>query len=487
MEYSAALKLTNDLYDKLVKRRPEIRELTDYAEGRHPLKYATDEWSKAHGARYKGFSDNWCGVVAEAPTDLTKVNSFRMGEDGENLSSDERMLIDDWKVNDGEAQSMQGFLSARIAKRSFALVWGDEDDEPVMTWERPDQVIVDYDPANLRNRRAALKAWTEDSVEYATLYTPDEVWKWKRETTTSSTGLVLVTFGSASWGPREVEGEKWPLDNPLGKVPIVEFPNRPKLGGEPLSDISGARAAQDADNLMWAYLFSAADYASMPARVVLGQQPPKIPKLDENGQQIGEIPVDIEVLKKGRMLWLTGEKTSVGQWDAAKLDVFTSVTEILIRHVSAQTRTPITLVHGELGNVNGESIVVMEKPLRARAREQNTYNTAPMREVFALFALVRGRKDLARACRAGDVGWSNPDIDSDAQLADAALKARQVGWSFSGVLEKYYGMSQPQIDRELSRIEAELNDPYLNPPQGGGDASTDAPNGGNEVQPGTNG
>jgi hypothetical protein len=74
----------------------------------------------------------------------------------------------------------------------------------------------------------------------------------------------------------------------------VEFANRPMLGGEPLSDIAGTIAMQDAINLLWAYLFVAADYASMPARVVMGQEPPKMPILDENGQKIGEKPVDIE-------------------------------------------------------------------------------------------------------------------------------------------------------------------------------------------------
>lgn len=466
MDAREALKVTNRLFDKLANRRTEVSELMKYAAGEHPLKYATKEWSKEHASRYQGFSDNWCGTVAEAPTDLTKLSSFRVGTDADALSRDERELMDAWKVNDGEAQSMQGFLSARIAKRSYALVWGDDDDEPVMTWERADQMIVEYDPENPRRRLHALKAWREDDVEYATLYTPTEVWKWQRktqQTEKTSSGLLVVTRPtSVVWDPREKTGDDtWPIENPLGRVPVVEFPNRPVLGGEPLSDIAGARAAQDADNLMWAYLFNAADYASMPARVVMGQAPPKLPKLDENGQKIGDLPVDTAALKAARMMWLTGEKTTIGQWDAAKLDVFTNVTEILIRHLSAQTRTPITLIHGELGNVNGETVTAIERPLRSRAREANTYNTSPMRELFSLFALVRNNAGLAKACRSAEVGWSNPDIDTDAQISDAALKDRQVGLSMAGILEKRYGMTQTEIDLELARQRDEQSDPTL--------------------------
>lgn len=467
MDYSAALKLTNSLYDRLVQRRKGISTLESYFRGEHPLKYATEEWSKQHASRYKDFSDNWCGVVGSAPGERTELYGFRLGEDGENLSSDERDLMYAWEVNEGPAQSSQGFLMSTIAKRSAVLVWGDEDDEPVMTWERPDQVIVDYAPENPRKRRAALKAWTEDDVEYATLYTPDEVWKWKRDTTTmgrTASGLYVSVSGlaSAGWMPREAAGESWPISNPMGRVPVVEFPNRPMLGGEPLSDIEGTMAMQNAVNLLWAYLFNAADYASMPARVVLGQEPPKIPKLDENGQKVGELPVDQEALKRGRMLWLTGQNTKVDQWDAAKLDVFTEVIQVAIKHVAAQTRTPIYLIHGELGNVNGETLTGLDAPLNAKVREAHKFYRSPMREVFSLFALVKGNKALADQCRVGDVQWKNPEVRSDAQVSDAALKDVQVGWPFEAVLERRYGLSQSQIARIIAQRDAERADPYLN-------------------------
>lgn len=100
-------------------------------------------------------------------------------------------------------------------------------------------------------------------------------------------------------------------EGPLGLLPIVEFPNRPLLGDGPISDIEGTMAGQDAANLMWAYLFGAADYASMPARVVMGQGPPKVPILDANGQKVSEAPIDVEQLTRGRMLWLTGQNTTM--------------------------------------------------------------------------------------------------------------------------------------------------------------------------------
>lgn len=471
----AALAAAEKLYERLAARRPGIAQLDAYFRGEHPLAYASKEWAAQHAARFQGFSDNWCGVVGRAPAERTEVFGFQIGEDGEVLSDDERVLWRDWELNEGPAQASQGFLTSTIAKRSAVFVWGTKDDEPVMTWEHPAQVLVDYDPAVPRLRRAAIKSWVDEDAEVERLMyqTPTEVWKWSRPIAAgqvvngrTESGLYVTggmsPFGGGGWKPYQApEDDAWPIPNPFGRVSIVEFPNRPMLAGEPLSDIAGTMAMQNAINLLWAYLFSAADWASMPARVVMGQEPPKMPILDENGQKVGEQPVDQEALKNGRLLWLTGQNTTIGQWESAKLDVFTSVVNIGVRHVSAQTSTPIYLVHGELGNVNGETMTALDEPLNGKVRQGHTFYTSPMREVFSLMALVRGNKEVAKAARTGTVQWKNPGVRSDAQISDAALKDRQVGWSFAGILEKRYGMSQPEIDRQIAMLREEQDDPYL--------------------------
>lgn len=466
-----ALTKVNQLHRRLSLRRPDINKFDEYFRGKQSLTFASPEWRTAHQDRYKDFSDNWCGVVGSAPAERTEIFGFRLGDDGEVISDDERQLWRDWEVNEGPAQASQGFLMSTIAKRSAVLVWGDKDDEPVMTWEHPSQVVVDYDPSG-RRRRFALKTWVEDELEFATLYTPDDVWKFQRgyvlgQAVNGKTESGLYVSGSTAWAaggwePRQpAEDDSWPLPNPLGRVPVVEFQNRPMLGGEPLSDISGTMAMQDAINMLWAYLFVAADYASMPARVVMGQEPPKMPILDENGVKIGEKPIDIEALTKGRMLWLTGQNTTVGQWDPAKLDVFTAVINVAVRHVSAQTRTPIYLVHGELGNVNGETLTGLDAPLVGKVREGHKFYTAPAREVFSLMAAVRGNGKVSDACRTGVVQWKNPEVRSDAQISDAALKDVQIGWPLPAVLEKRYGMSQPEIARVMAQVKEAKQDPYL--------------------------
>lgn len=474
-----ALQATSKLYDRLVKQRKGRRRRFAYLDGEHNLAYATQEWKQFHANRYKGFSDNWTGVVSYSAVDRMQINGFRLGDSTEALTPDEQQIWTDWNRNELEGQSSQGFLETDVAKRSYTIVWGNEDDEPVVTWEGCDQVVVETGPLGQVVR--ALKSWVEDDVEYATLYLSDELWKWKRPALTTSYGtsresqtdsglFVVGGAGMGGWEPREVSDEPWPLPNPLGEVPVAEWSNRPRLGGEAISSIDGTIAMQDAINMMWAYLFSAADYASMPARVVTGAEPPKVPILDADGQIIGHRAAKMEDLARGRMLFLPGKngaKVDIDQWDAAKLDVFTGVVVQSIGHIAAQTATPghYMLTNEKFANLNADALTAAEVPLATKVAAKELHLNPAAKRTVALMARVRGNDALAAKILATEgrrfVQWKDPAMHSLGQVADAATKDRAVGMSLRTVLERRYGMTEQEIDREMDRIQAEALDPVL--------------------------
>ena len=454
--------LADDLYRELDERRPRVTKLNEYYRGRQPLRYASEKWREFHANRYAGFSDNWCAPVADAPAERQRLESIRFSDAGD--SPAERALWDVWQRNEGDLQSSQGLLQSGIAGRSFVLVWPG-DDVPVVSWESPSQVIVSYDAEFRSRRRAALKSWVDDSTEYSTLYLPDEIWKFQRRIPKVTNGVtesgLLVTSGgvpgAGSWDRREVSGEAWPLRNPLGVVPVVEFPNRPMLGGDPISDISGTVAMQDAINLLWAYLFGAADHASFPGRVVMGQEAPKVPILDAAGQKVGEKTVNIKDMEHGRFLWLTGQNAKIGQWDSAKLDVFTNVIEIAVGHIAAQTRTPphYLVTNKGLANLSGDALLAAETGLVKKVEEQQLYYTAAVRDVFRLIALSRGDSSaIVSALGGAVVGWKDPAMRSDAQRSDALLKKRQVGYPTQYLIEQD-GNDPAEVQRIMRLIEEE--------------------------------
>jgi len=470
VDATAALTYAEKLYSRLDARRPAVEELDNYYEGKQPLAYASREWADWHKDRYVGFSDNWCGVVGNSPAERLRLKGVRVGDKG-STAGDE--LWNDWQRNAGDMQSSQGLLESIVATTSYVIVWGDpKTDEPIFTWEHPSQVLIDYAPGNSRVKLGMVKAWVDGGKEYLTLYLDDGLWKWQRNTTVrmesptrTESGLHVTgrSLQIGGWEPRqEKDDDAWPIPNPMGEVPGVEFANRPRLGRAPISDIAGTKAMQDAINLLWAYLFTSADHASFPARVVLGAEPPKIPILDETGQKIGEKPVDIKELAHGRFMWLTGQNAKIAQFDAASLEVFTKVIEIAVGHIAAQTRTPphYLVTNGGLSNLSGDALVAAETGLVKKVEEQQLFFGTSVRDLFRLMALARDEKGLAGKMRTAHVQWANAAMRSDAQLADALVKKRQIGYPFEYLLE-LDGLGPEDVKRVVAMKRAEETDPLF--------------------------
>lgn len=465
-----AMRTLDAAYTRLFDRKNLIERRFKYLDGNHPLAYTTDEWKKFHGDRYKGFSDNWCEVVAQATVDRLGIAGFSIDDSLNIAKSARNALWSDWNRNEMGAQSQQGFLSSVVAARSAVIVWDDGTNSgtPLVTWERPDQVSVQYDSTG-RRRLYGIKTWVEDETEYATLYTPDAIWKYERPTAMTQQlvqrlvdqgwQLPIIHTSVGGFEPRDIPGEPWPVKNPLGVVPVVEVMNRPRIGMEPLSDIDGVIAMQDAINLMWSYLFASADYASMPSRVILGALP-KVPVLDENGQVIGTKPARMEDLQKGRLLALP-DATNIAQWEAAKADYFLSVMTEGVKHIAAQTRTPghYLLTNDSMANLNGDALTAAEVPLVSKCGTFQTHASPDIKEIGALMAQVRGNDRLAGAIRESEstrfVQWNDAAMHSLAQVADAATKDRSVGFSLYSIWKRRYGMTDAEIDAEYSRIKAE--------------------------------
>jgi hypothetical protein len=472
VDAAQATLLTNRIYIRLNARRPEIEKLEDYRAGKQPLSFATAEWKKANSERYTGFSDNWTAPVVDAEAERIRYTGMKFAD----APDAAKVLREQWLLNEMDMQSSQGFVTSLTTSRSFVIVWGDtKTDEPLVTWEHPSSVEIEYDWENPRIRKAALKTWVDEKDEYATLYTQREVFKFQRprvqpkeDRESQSEQAKLAYEATGGWLPREVAGEPWPIGNPMGEVPVVEVPNRPTLAGDPISEISGVIPMQDAINLLWAYLFLAADYASMDARVVTGSGPPMIPIIDQDpasatfGQKVGEKPVEMKELREKRLLYLTNPDARIDSWKAAQLDIFTATIDIAVGHIASQTRTPPTYLVSKTGmsNVNGEGLKASEIGLNKKVQEFQLFASPALREVNRLIALAKGDDKLASLVRLGTVQWMNPEIRSEAQMADALLKKKQTGYPFEYLLE-LDGIDAYDIERILAMKEQEANDPQI--------------------------
>ncbi|MEU9777442.1 phage portal protein [Streptomyces sp. NPDC047968] len=451
-----ALHLVGLLENELARRRTDVDRHNAYYRGDHPLKFASQEFAKFHGERYRDFSDNWTQVVADSPVERLTVTGFLPS--GETKA--DKDLWEVWQVNGLDADSQLGFLGAVTGARCMVLVWGDPDDPdmPVVTFEDASQAIVGYEPGSRRHRRAALKRWQDGNQDYATLYLKDQVWKFTRplQRQDKSPQMADVDEAMKAWRPRDMgESEPNPQPNPMGEVPMVELPNKPMLVEDPISDVRGVVAMQDAINLVWAQLFTASDYASFPQRVVLGAERPMIPKLNSAGEIVGKQPVDLDKFQIDRVAWITGKDAQIAEWQAANLAAYTGIIEVAVGHLAAQTRTPQHYLIGKMANLSADSLLAAETGLVKRVEEKHLWFGQGLREVARLIALAKGEDAKARALRAGRVLWADVESRSHAQMADALLKLKQLGFPFEWLALRY-GLTPTEVADVMRLREAEL-------------------------------
>jgi hypothetical protein len=450
-----ALQLVALLENELIRRRGPIDRYNAYYRGDHPLKFASAEFAKFHGARYKDFSDNWTQVVADSPVERLTVTGFLA--DGETEADKDLWRV--WQVNGLDADSQLGFLGAVTGARCFVLVWGDPDDPdmPVVTFEDASQSIVAYEPGSRRNRRAALKRWQDGNQDYATLYLKNEVWKFCRPLAQQdkSPQMADVDEELKRWQPREMGDEPNPQPNPMGVVPMVELPNKPMLVEDPISDVGGVVAMQDAINLVWAQLFTASDAASFPQRVVMGAERPMIPKLNSAGEIIGQQPVDLDKFMVDRVAWITGKDARIDSWPAANLAMYTGILEVAVGHLAAQSRTPQHYLIGKMANLAEGALLAAETGLVKRCDEKILWYGQGLREVGRLIALAKGEDAKAQALRSGRVLWADTESRSHAQMADALLKLKQLGFPFEWLALRY-GLTPTEVADVVTMREREM-------------------------------
>lgn len=476
-EARKAVASLNELAFELAQREREIKRRLDYYGGKHRLRFASLEFQEYFGSRFDGFTDNWTAPVVNAPTERMNPLGIRLDVDedpGLGVGDDEdRVLgIDSdlervWGSNDLDRGFSETAVITLAATRSFATVWGGsdaiDDDIPRVTFERPDQAIIRY--GSLRQPKEALRLWRDDTREYAVFDDGNHLWKFKRSAVGRDgrlrSGLVVPSTTVGGWEPWEVNGEPWPLPNPLGEPAMVELPNHSLLDPDnPLSDIDGVISMQDAINLVWAYLLNGLDYATLPQRVVTGAAYPKVPVLNEQGQQVGERVVPLDELIRDRILWIPGANARTSEWTAASLDVFSKVIEHAIEHMAAQTRTPPHYLIGKIQNVSADALTAAETGLVSKTEERIVYINPGVKGVYRLIARAQGDERKARAVRSGKVIWKDVQFRGIGQLVDALQKMHGMGFPFEWIAEKY-GLEPAEVKRVMRMKAAESRDEQL--------------------------
>jgi hypothetical protein len=426
---------------KLYAQQKEIQLYEDYYDGRHKLAFATLKFRQSFGYLFRALADNWCEIVVDAPVERLFVEGFRFGSD----KPADTGAWDIWQANGLDSESVMAHTEAVKDGRSYILVAPPEGGEyPQITVEHASQVVVEHAPGNRRRREAALKKWRdEDGYEYANLYLPDRIFKYRTKTPTKVPPADGV---GRNWVP--LEGEESGANPSAPIVPVIPLYNNPTMLGDGRSDLMPAIPLQDAINKELADMLVASEFAAFQQRVITGLSVDS----DKDGNPTPAMERMMAQLKGGveRMVALENADAKVFTLSASDLGNYTKAIELLLQHLAAQTRTPPHYLLGQIVNVSGDALKAAETGLVSKVKRKQVDFSDSWEEAIRL-ALGLTPSDEPRKPMNAETIWRDPEYRSEGEMVDAALKKRALSVPLEAIWSMI-GASPQQVEEWAKKI-----------------------------------
>lgn len=410
------------LYRQLTDRQPSLQVFDNYYRGNHPLPTLHEKAREPFQRMLAMSRANYMQLVIDSAVERMHVDGFRIA----GAVNDDAWRI--WQSNNLDFESELVFLESLVCGTAYMLV--DPADNgggvPTVTVEHPSQAIVGYQPGSRRVRAAGLKVWYDDIAErlMATVYLP----------------LQVITY-SAPRRPGVVTAPNWELEasmsggNPLGVVPLVEFPNRPRMLAAGTSEIAGVIDIQDRINKTLADRMMAQEYGAFKQKWVTGFDIPT----DEQGRPVEPFKSAID-----RLFVAESPETTFGQFDATDLKPFVDVYSEDVRAIAAIVATPPHYLLGEMVNLAAEALKAAEAALVSRVKRHTRHFEEPLEDVVRLFLAAAG-SPLGTDSGTETI-WRNPEFRTEGELVDALVKMSSLGVPNTALWERW-GATPQEIER----------------------------------------
>ena len=415
---------------------PRLELLDRYMSGDHPLPEGHRRHRQTFRALQRHARTNYCGMVAEAVIERQHIDGFR--------TSDGNTDAEAWRIfqaNRLDAFSGLVHTAARTFGRGYVMVGPNPNDPttPIISIEDPRQVIHAADPARFGVTRAALKVWTDDVTgdRHAVLQLQDG----RVVYYVSPKGQRRSPWSPASWELDTSEGDNGVATNPAGRVSIVPFVNRPRLGSMGLGEFEDVIDVQNRINNTILDRLVIAKMQAYRQRYATG-----LKDTDENGN-----PIDLD--PGADLLWsVQDDKAKFGEFGETNMDGILKSIDADVRDISAVTRTPAHYMLADMANLSGDALQAAEIGLVAKTGIRNLHDGESWEDVMALAALTAGREADTQA----EVIWRDPQFRTVAELYDAAVKAQSAGVPWRSRMELL--RKTPQ---EIARMETERTEDAL--------------------------
>ena len=402
----------------LTEETVEMNRFREYYDGDQELVYSTDLFRDIFGDSFEGFKDNWMKVIVNAVRNRLKLINFHFDppfdQPEDALDDVERQVWRVLKLNDIDVQQKDLHEGILVEGRAFVIVWPDETFGATVDWQPGQLCRVFYDPDRRTKRLWAVKRWSTETGDInVTFYTPGFVYKFidrTKDLTASTQGsspnalreIPGVGWFNDSMEERRIEGEEWPLPNPYGVVPVVEFNNTSYM-----SELKDHIPQQDALNKQLLDMLVTGEFQAFPQRIIEtmsnepvgGWQsgPGEIwhfkPSFDADGKQIA---------------------SKFENFDTADPSTYMEPISMWLQHMALTSSTPVRYFMqsdrgGRGDSPSGESLLVDDKPLNDKVEEKQDRFGSPWMEVARLIAASLEIEDAMSIV--GNAVWRDPRHD----------------------------------------------------------------------------
>ncbi len=443
------------LSSELSSRAAEMEKMNRYYVGDHPLPFITrahlDKMHNEFRTLLEQSRSNFMRLVVDVVEERLRVEGFRLSASSDSVA--DQKTWDIWQANQMDSESQTAFIEALVKGVSYLSVWAGEreGDFPTIAVEDPLETIVGYAPgSNYRRRAAALKMWRDNwsGKQRVNVYLPEGIYKFEAEASDSARVGAPTRWPGEPATPAPARGDqsatRWTeledefVSNPLGVVPIVPLRNRPRLLVEGESELSDVIQVQDQINAFTFLLALAGYFGAHRQRWATGI---KLMKDEATGD--AKSPIDTAIDK----LWVNEDPAGkFGDFEQTDLAGYINAREQMVLHIAVTTRTPRHYLIEQGQSPSGDAIKSAESGLVKKVERKMRPFGEGLEEALRLARRFAGADDSPVD---SEVVWADPEIRSEAEITDAAIKKFQVGLISREQALEDTGYSQQQIARML--------------------------------------
>lgn len=423
-------------------RNSEAQLLDSMYDGAHPYPplVQESEVKRAYKMIMEMVATNLPQAIVDASDASLEIQGVRFGDE-----EGDKAVWEMWQENGLDAESGLAHQATLTAGRAFALVWGDgsADPQPRITLEHASLCMVEYEPGSRRKRRGALRRWKDGKRWYANLYRPEAVYKFQGEQDSED-----VPMEAARWQRRDVEGEAWPLPNPLGEVPVVELAINRTLRPNPYGNARGdfARNLPHINRINYKTFSGlvALTWSGFPLRYVIGD--PILYQKNDDGTDDKSKPVPPFDAVASAVAQFTNKDAKVGQLPEANVSNYSAEDDI--KQLAAVTATPLFhLLPGAMINIAEPAVRAGQDAHVSKIRRYQRPLGEGWEEITRLMLRVKDPNDPRGFDSSAEVDWKDPEHRSLSEVADAATKLASINVPLQTIMAKVLQMSPREIAR----------------------------------------